>query len=266
MRGKGIRGPLTVTGEAAKAVDTDAGLRQATESYSRYVESQSTALVEKTTEFVAAVKAGRIEEAKALFPVARTHWERIEPVAEIFGDLDPQIDGREADLEPGTPFTGYHRLEKDLWVTKDVSRSGPIADKLLADVKKVVALAAETELTPLQLANGSKELLDEVATGKITGEEDIFSHTDLWDFRANVDGSKAAIAALRPVLLQRDPELVALIDRRFAAVDAALDKHVRGDGFKLYTELTKAEVRELAAVVDAASEPISKVAAVVAAS
>ena len=264
MLGKGIRGPLMVTGEAVKAVDTDTGLKQATTDYSRYVASQSTALVEKTTEFVAAVKAGQIDRAKALFPVARTYWERIEPVAEIFGDLDPQIDGREADLEPGTPFTGYHRLEKDLWVTRNVSRSGPTADKLLADVKKVVALAAKTELTPLQLANGSKELLDEVATGKITGEEDIFSHTDLWDFRANVDGSKAAIAALRPVLVQRDPALVKTIDARFAAVDAALDKHVKGDGFKPYTALSKAEVRELAATVDAVGEPISKVAAVVA--
>jgi iron uptake system component EfeO len=264
MLGKGIRGPLTVAGEAAKAVDTDTDLKEATAGYSRYVASQSKALVEKTTEFVNAVKAGKIEEAKALFPVSRTYWERIEPVAEIFGDLDPQIDGREADLEAGVPFTGYHRLEKDLWVTRDVSESGPTADKLLVDVKKVVALAAKTDLTPLQLANGSKELLDEVATGKITGEEDIFSHTDLWDFRANVDGSKAAIAELRPVLLQRDAALVKTIDTRFAAVDKALDKHIEGDGFKFYTQLTRAEIRELAATVDALGEPISKVAVVVA--
>ncbi|GAA2809025.1 hypothetical protein GCM10020219_096120 [Nonomuraea dietziae] len=39
------------------------------------------------------MKAGEQEKAKALFPVARTYWERIEPVAEIFGDLDPKIDG-----------------------------------------------------------------------------------------------------------------------------------------------------------------------------
>ena len=30
-----------------------------------------------------------IAGAKALYPVARTYWERIEPVAEVFGDLDP---------------------------------------------------------------------------------------------------------------------------------------------------------------------------------
>ena len=70
----------------------------------------------------------------------------------------------------------------------------------MADVKTIVAKANVEKLTPLQLANGAKELLDEVATGKITGEEDRYSHTDLWDFEANVEGSQAAIAALRPVL------------------------------------------------------------------
>jgi iron uptake system component EfeO len=264
MTGKGIRGKLTVSGEAPAHASTDAKLADATKSYQRYVNSQSTALVEKTTEFVNAVKAGDIPKAKALFPVARTYWERIEPVAEIFGDLDPLIDGRETDIEPGGEFTGYHKLEKDLWVSNNVAASGPMADRLLADVKKVVDLASKTQLTPLQLANGSKELLDEVATGKITGEEDRYSHTDLWDFQANVQGSQGAIAALRPVLEERDPKLVAEIDTRFAAVNAALAKHAKGEGFKLYTELAPAEIKELSDAVSAVSEPVSKVAAVVA--
>ena len=85
-----------------------------------------------------------------------------------------------------------------------------------------MAKAQAEKLSPLQLANGAKALLDEVATGKITGEEDRYSHTDLWDFNANVEGSKAAIAALRPVLEERDPALVKTLDTEFANVDAAL--------------------------------------------
>jgi iron uptake system component EfeO len=265
MTGKGIREALTITGDAPAHATTDAKLAEATKSYQRYVKSQSAALIDKTTEFVAAIKAGDQAKAKTLFPVARTYWERIEPVAEIFGDLDPAIDGREDTVEPGQQFTGYHKLEKDLWATKDISKSGPIADKLLVDVKKVVELANSTTLTPVQLANGSKELLDEVATGKVTGEEDRYSHTDLWDFQANVEGSQGAIAALRPVLEERDPALVKQIDERFAAVDAALAKHAKGAGFKFYNELTPADVKELSTVIDAVGEPVSKVAAVVAA-
>jgi iron uptake system component EfeO len=112
-------------------------------------------------------------------------------------------------------FTGYHRLEKDLWVSGLQADSDKIADQLLTDVKEIVAKAKSVELTPVQLANGAKELLDEVATGKITGEEDRYSHTDLWDFRANVDGSQAAIAALRPAVEPKDAALVSTLDAKF---------------------------------------------------
>jgi iron uptake system component EfeO len=264
MQGKGIRAAFEVTGEAAKSVDTDQKLADATASYQRYVNSQTVALVDKTKEFTTAVKSGDAEKAKAVFPVARIYWERIEPVAESFGDIDPKIDAREDDVEEGTEFTGFHRLEKDLWVTGLQPDSAAIADQLLTDVQDLANRAKSVELTPVQLANGAKGLLDEVATGKITGEEDRYSHTDLWDFRSNVDGSQAAIAALRPVIEDREPALLKTLDTNFAAVDTLLQKHQKGDGYKLYTELTQDDIKELSEAVDALGEPISQVAEVVA--
>ncbi|MEU1757747.1 iron uptake system protein EfeO [Micromonospora sp. NPDC005223] len=263
MSGRGIRGALKVSGTAA-TVAPDAALTQATESYQRYVRSQTAALLTKTEEFVAAVKANDVARAKALYPVARTYWERIEPVAESFGDLDPKIDGREEVVEEGMEFTGFHRIEKDLWTTGDISKDGPIAHRLLTDVKAIVAKADAEKLTPLQLANGAKALLDEVASGKITGEEERYSHTDLWDFNANLEGSKAAIAALRPALEQRAPDLVKQLDSEFANVEATLGRHRAGDGWKLHTQLGKAELKELSDAVNALAEPVSKVAAAVA--
>ncbi|MBM7080490.1 iron uptake system protein EfeO [Micromonospora humida] len=263
MSGRGIRGALKVSGTAA-TVAPDAALTEATASYQRYVTSQTAALLTKTEEFVTAVKAGDVPKAKALYPVARTYWERIEPVAESFGDLDPKIDGREEVIEEGMEFTGFHRIEKDLWTTGDISKDGPIADRLLADVKEIVTRANAEKLTPLQLANGAKALLDEVASGKITGEEERYSHTDLWDFNANLEGSKAAVAALRPALEQRAPELVAQLDKEFANVEAALGKHRDGDGWKLHNQLSKTDLKELSDSINALAEPVSKVAAAVA--
>ncbi|GGN38659.1 iron uptake system component EfeO [Actinoplanes campanulatus] len=263
MIGKGIRGQLTVSGSAAPLTD-DAALLAATESYSRYVKSQTAALEVKTAEFVKAVKDGDAAKAKALFPVARTYWERIEPVAEIFGDLDPRIDGREEVTEEGMKFGGFHKIEQDLWQKNDIAQSGPIADQLMTDVKEIVQKANAEKLSPLQLANGAKALLDEVASGKITGEEDRYSHTDLWDFNANIDGSKAAVASLRPVLEERDAALVKTLDAEFANVDATLAKHRAGDGWKLHNELSQADLKELTDAINALAEPISRVAAVVA--
>ncbi|GAA4575288.1 iron uptake system protein EfeO [Planotetraspora kaengkrachanensis] len=263
MIGNGIRNPLTVTGEHKPLTD-DAALADATASYKRYVKTQSETLLTKTQEFVDAVKAGDIDKAKGLFPVARTYWERIEPVAEVFGDLDPAIDARENDVEAGQEWTGYHRIEKDLWVEKDISKDGPLADKLIADVTTIVQKANAAELSPVQLGNGAKELLDEVATGKITGEEDRYSHTDLWDFDANLQGSQAAVQSLRPVLEERDPALVKTLDEKFAAAEAALEAHRQGDGWKLHNELSKDDLKKLSDTINALAEPISKVAAVIA--
>ena len=263
MTGKGIRNPLKVTGEHKPLTD-DAKLAEAMASYKRYIKSQSDTLLEKTKQFTEAVKAGDVAKAKELYPVARTYWERIEPVAKVFGDLDPAIDARENDVADGEEWTGFHRIEKDLWVKKDVGGDGPIADKLMTDVTTIVQKSATVELSPVQLANGAKGLLDEVATGKITGEEDRYSHTDLWDFDANLQGSKAAVQALRPVLEERDADLVKTLDARFADAEAALAAHRDGDGWKLHTELSKDDLRALSDAINALAEPISKVASVVA--
>ena len=263
MIGDGIRSDLTVTGEAEE-LGEDETLAQAGEDYQRYVQSQTGALLEQTTAFVDAVRAGDVEGAKALFPIARTYWERIEPVAEIFGDLDPLIDGREGDQEPGQDFTGFHRIEQALWVAGDVSDMGPYADQLLANVQEIVDLANEETLDPLQLANGAKALLDEIATGKITGEEDRYSHTDLWDFAANLEGSEAAVQALRPFLEEAEPELVAEIDERFAAAEAELEQYRQGDGWLLHDQLTEDQLQGLSDSITALSESVGQVASVVA--
>lgn len=264
MVGDGIRTPFTVTGTSAAPRTDDENLRRAVAEYQRYVASQADAFLDRTAEFVALVKEGEVERAKALYPVARSYWERIEPVAESFGDLDPRIDGREDVTAEGMEFTGYHRLERDLWQDGLQDDSAAIADRLLADTTELVGLAKAVELNPLQLANGSKALLDEIATGKITGEEERYSHTDLWDFAANFEGSKAAIQALRPYLQATDPGLVAAIDARGDALGALLESHRADDGFALYTDLAPADVKELTEALDAFAEPVATVAGVVA--
>ena len=133
MVGDGIRAAFSVSSseEDSAPSGNDAELvEQANRSYQAYVKDQTEQLVAKTTTFVELYKSGKDDEARALYAPARVHWERIETVAESFGDLDPQMDIREADLEPGQEFTGWHRIEKDLWPArakgyKPLSDRGP---------------------------------------------------------------------------------------------------------------------------------------------
>jgi FTR1 family protein len=254
-------GVLTVGGSAAAAAGSDDPLlKSATASYASYVTTQAKALTAKTEEFVAAIKAGDVEKAKSLFAETRAPYETIEPVAESFGSLDPEIDARVNDVEQGTPWTGFHKIEQGLWVKKSTKGLEPIADKLLVDVKKLEAKTTGLKYQPEELANGANGLLDEVSASKITGEEDRYSHTDLSDFAANVEGSEAAFGLLAPALKKADPTLATTIAARFDAVNAELDTLKQGDAFPSYETVDAAERKKLSQLVDALAEPLSKVA------
>ncbi|BBY65106.1 hypothetical protein MHEL_33490 [Mycolicibacterium helvum] len=266
MIGDGIRADFTVTGNAV-AVDEKGEFKEAAESYKRYVNSQTDALIPATQLFVDAVKKGDVAAAKAQYPIARTYYERIEPVAESFpDDLDPRIDLREADLEPGQKWTGFHALEKQLWVTGLQPDANALADQLMADVKELNdgVKAPGWTIDSTQIAGGAQGLLDEIAASKISGEEDIFSHTDLWDFQANVDGSQTAVASVRPILDSRNAELGKQVDKGFADVEALLAKYRSGDGFVLYNTVTEPQRQELSRAIDALSKNVSQVQGVIA--
>lgn len=266
MVGTGIRQDFVVTGDSQAATDESGQLAEAADGYRRYIRSQIIALQDTAAQFVAAVQSGNVDQAKALFPIARTYYERIEPEAESFGELDPKLDLREADLEPGQVWTGFHRLEKDLWVTGFQPDTNAVADQLLEDIQYLAdqVNAEDYTIDPTKIAGDAQGLLDEISTSKITGEEDIFSHTDLWDFQANVDGSQAAIAALNPILQERNPELAQRIADRFADLDAALAQFRVGDGFVYYDTVTEAQRQELSRKIDALSAEVSQVQEVVA--
>lgn len=261
---EGIRTEVTVSASgASEAASTSPELAAAVEQYRAFVAEESAALLAGTRAFVAAVASGDVDAAKALYPTTRVHWERIEPVAESFADLDAAMDAREGDVEPGAEWTGWHVLEKALWVEGSTSGMTAVAEQLLADTEELVDRIGAIAITPSLLGNGAAGLLQEVATGKVTGEEERYSRTDLWDFRANVDGARAAFDALLPALQAADPDLAVTVQARFEALDAALDQHRVGDGWVLYDELSEAEVRELADAVDALAEPLSTVTAAV---
>lgn len=273
MTGDGIRGALTVT-DAGTGTASSGDMAQleaaATAQYKAYVQQQAAALLAGTKAFADAYRSGQDDVARDLYASTRTYWESIEPVAESFGDLDPRLDLREADLEEGQEWTGWHRIEKDLWPPDDGTATPAtpaerqqFADQLVADTQELVNRINQLEFSTDQMGNGAKELLDEVATGKVTGEEEAWSHTDLWDFQANVDGARIAYQALRPIVVVKDSALAATLDARFAALQSELDKYRSGNGFVVYTTLTPDQVRQLADSVSALGEPLSNLTATV---
>jgi len=237
-------------------------------NYIAYLKDQTSQLLSATTSFSTAYESGDDASARAQYAPARAFYERIEPTAEQFGDIDPAIDLREADLEAGATWTGWHRIEKDLWPPAGYAPSDPaerkvLGDQLVADTQRLSDLvnAKGFTLTIDQISNGAIGLMEEVSSSKITGEEETFSHTDLYDFQANVEGAKVAYGIVRDIASAKGSngkQLVSKLDTEFASIQKLLDQYKAGDGFVSYKELTTPQVKELSDEVNALSEPLSQ--------
>jgi iron uptake system component EfeO len=270
LAGVGIRAPFSVSdsGTSLAPAASNADLvNAATTSYAAYVERQTDQLMAGTAEFMAAYLAGRDDQARALYPKARTHWERIETL-ERFADLDARMDLPEAELAHGELWTGWHRLEKDLWPARArgyqrLSKTDRrlYAEDLAEATEQLQTRARTTRYTTAQIANATKELMEEAATAKVTGRAEYWSRTDLWDLQANLDGARAGYEALRPLVRRQDPNLAAAIDTKMAALQKLLDRQRKGDGFASYDSVSEDGLRQLSDAVNGLSEPLSQLTA-----
>jgi iron uptake system component EfeO len=275
MIGEGVgKTAFGVTGDAVElAGDEQEQVDAAASNYVAYIKDQVAQLVTGTDTFLAAYVAGDDETARNTYATTRANYERIEPVAESFGDLDPEIDFREADVAPDDEWTGWHRIEKDLFPPVAAENGGVeyvaltpeqrsyYADKLSKNTQELydAVHASDYAVTIDAISNGAIGLLEEVASGKITGEEEIWSHTDLWDFQANLEGARVAYEGVRDIVEAKDPELVKTLDTRFSDLEEQLAAYGSLDtGFVYYNELTPTQVKELADGVNSLSEPLSE--------
>ncbi|WP_278584946.1 iron uptake system protein EfeO [Eikenella corrodens] len=258
------RGKLVVTDSGFKEAAGEANmekLAQPLADYKVYVQNEAAQLVTKTTAFVEAVKAGRTEDAKAMFADVRTHYERIEPIAELFNELDPAIDARADDFkdkeqDPG--FGGFHRIEHALWTLNTTKGMEPVADKLLADVQKLKQEIDILTFPPSKVVGGAAVLIEEVANSKISGEEDRYSRTDLSDFQANIEGAQKIIELFRPMIAEKDQALLDKTDANFKQVTDVLAKYRTEKGFQPYDKLTDADRKNLQAPINALAEDLAK--------
>ena len=246
---------------AATAADPSLDLVAPLSDYKIYVATNTAKLVEDTRAFTEAVKAGDLEKARALYAPTRMSYERIEPIAELFADLDVSIDARADDYEKGEQdpaFTGFHRIEYGLWQQGSTEGLGEYADRLMADVTTLDQRIKALTFPPEIVAGGAAVLMEEVAATKVSGEEERYSRTDLWDFDANFEGAHKVYTLFRPLVASQDPDFVARVDGNFATVDEVLAKYRTPEGgYVSYEELTEQDRRLLSAKVNTLAEDLA---------
>jgi iron uptake system component EfeO len=256
---------FTVTGKSkAAGWKTNSSLAGAVSGYATYVDQQVADLVASSQALCAAIDAGNQARAEALYPQTRVYYERIEPVAEVWGTLDTSIDGRidnpvtnPADLE------GFHKIEELLWADDTLDGASPYCGQLVQHERQLGQLVSTASYDPVTMASGATDLINEAATSKITGEEERYSNTDLIVFQANVDGAMEVVDLLKPYLQRTSPSVVAQITQRDQAVEHALAQYratpgYDDTGYVEYSQVLDRQRKALSAQVQAFAEALSK--------
>jgi iron uptake system component EfeO len=271
-----------VLGKAATQNTSSASslFQQGTQGYAKYVDGVVDAMVVSVNQLKKDIDAGNLKAAREDYPKARPFYERVESDVDGFvlpgfkatdnaGSLDYLIDMRTSNLDPKVGWHGFHAIERDLFqdgkITADTRKQ---AAELQANVTRLDKLVQTLQYKPEDLANGAADLLEEVQTTKVTGEEEAFSHYDLVDFAGNVEGAQQAFAFLEPGLKQIDPDLIARVSEQFKQVNTLLDSYrdaKQPGGYRLYTaDIRTRDAAKLSQAIQALQEPLSKIAAKVA--
>ena len=266
VSGSGSGSGSGLSGSDLGTQSSDATVTQAVNDYKTWVQSQVAGLRTDTKKFTDAVRAGNVAEAKEQFAPSRYKWEMIEPIAGLVPEIDGAVDSRVDDFASvnDPKWTGWHKLEYLLWVKNTTSGGAALADKLDKDLATLQTKMKSVEITPKAVALGAGELIEEVSEGKINGEEDRYSHTDLSDFDANQLGAKQAYGYFKSIIQKKDKALATSIDQGFVAVDESLEPYEISEGiFKPFTTLTAADKAKMQSQLATLSENLAKVPAAI---
>lgn len=257
------RGTLKVLPTAASEAASKAGptLTQFVgplSEYRVYLNQQSRLLLQSITALQQALAAGDLDQARAAYAAARLPYQRLAATAQRFAELDNRLNAR-ADYyekrEQDPAFGGFHRLEQGLFVADSTAGLEPVAAQLQQDATALRDALLGQSLPPEQLSGNAARLLHNLATTRISGEEERYSQLVLPGFAANLDGTRKIIDLLRPLLSKGHQDLQQQLDSRVQAFATAL-----GDQQRPYASLSPEERNRIAAAAQALAESLDQVA------
>jgi high-affinity iron transporter len=203
-------------------------------TYRAYVEQLLSTLQTHVATLVANVDAGDLAGAESAWLTAHLTWLKIgqdDGAYGAFGELGRAIDGTAAGLVRGTTdphFTGFHKLELDLWTAHDLGTAATDAARLQARVSTLAKrnLAQDLPATVTGLADFTlrcHEVLDDALRDSLSGSDDYGSGTDLASVTADAAATRELLGLLAPVIDPRSPHLVGRALRQLVGLVGAID-------------------------------------------
>jgi iron uptake system component EfeO len=249
------RGTLKVTATAAseaaaKARPSMVAFVGPLSEYRVYLATQGSALIRAVDALNQAIAAGDLAQARSLYTPARVAYQRIAAPAQRFAELDNAINAR-ADYfekrEQDPAFGGFHRLEYGLFQGNSVDGLAPVAQKLADDTVTLRQQLLAQPLPPEQWVSIVSRNLHALADVRSNGEEERYSHVDLYGFAANLEGARKAVELLRPLLSKSAAGLLPQIDTALSSFADQLAGLRNGDAFPGYDTVGADQRKQIAA-------------------
>jgi iron uptake system EfeUOB component EfeO/EfeM len=202
--------------------------------------------------------------ARAAWLTAHLTWHRIGGAYDAFGDLGSAIDGTAGGLVGGATnaqFSGFHKVEFDLWQNDDLAAAAADTAALGADVHQLSVKFPNEAIAATELPLRAHEILEDALRDELSGDDDYGSGTDMASVEADVDGTRELLMLLTPVLRPRAPDLVATATADLNRLDAALAATESGGQWVAVTKVPRAQSEQVNGSIGAVLEVLALVPA-----
>lgn len=234
-------------------------------AYQQHVMTGLGELVANTGKLKDTVHGGDRAAGEAAWLTAHLTYERLGAAYDAFGDSDGALNGTADGLPGGAAdpgFTGFHRLEQGLWHGEDLGVLAAVADRLDTDAHALQKSFGDSQVDGNDLGLRAHEIMENTLQFELTGRTDYGSGTNLATARANLDGTRAALEVLRPLLAPRYPAL-SKVDTWLNRTQTALDATRHPDGsWTRPAELSRPQRQKLNADVSELTELLAPIAAI----
>lgn len=239
-------------------------------AYRANVSRLISALGTRVTTLAQDLRAGNVTSAESDWLIAHVTWLEIgqdDGAYGAFGDLGRQIDGTAAGLVDGTAdpqFTGFHKIEFDLWTRNDVSAAANDAARLISLVNALARqkLAQLLPITPLGLSTWllrPHEILEDALRDTLSGNDDYGSGTGLASVTADVAITRQLLRQLSNALAARAPSILPQAEGQLAGVLKAIATARSGGRWIAVSALPLAQRERIDAGVGAALETVAPI-------